>query len=122
MRIYDKIVESPFEPQSTSVIWLKPTGDGFSFYRHINGHWEALKIMDDKGTATPDDDTEIDTTDMPTKETVQEMIEEEVTEQIGTQVEEEVTRQMDTHDKQVGDVHYEESSDPGEYPDYSDII
>jgi hypothetical protein len=78
--------------------------------------------MDDKGTATPDDDTEIDTTDMPTKETVEEMVQEEVTEQIGTQVEEEVTRQMDIHDKQVGDVHYGESSDQSEYPDYSDII
>lgn len=103
--IYNKIVESPFEPQSTGVLWLRPIGDGFTFYRHKNGHWEALKIMDDKGTPTPGDDTEIDTTDLPTKETVEEMVQEEVTKQIGTQIEEEVERQMTTHDASVNDVH-----------------
>lgn len=122
MRIYDKIVESPFEPQSTTVIWLRPTKDGFAFYRYINGHWEALKIMDDKGSASPDDDTEIDLDDIPTMDTIDEKIQEEVTKQIGTQIEEEVARQMNIHDQQVGDVHYEPGSDPEEYPDYSDII
>jgi hypothetical protein len=122
MVIYDKIVESLHEPQTTSVLWLRPTGDGFSFYRYINGHWEALKIMDDKGSSSPDDDTEIDLNDIPTMDNIDEKIKEEVTEQIGTQVEDEVTRQMNIHDQNVGDVHYEPSGDSGEYPDYSDII
>ena len=78
--------------------------------------------MDDKGTASPDDDTEIDLDNIPTMETIDEKIQEEVTRQIGTQIEEEVARQMNIHDQSVSDVHYEHSSDPGEYPDYSDII
>ena len=110
MMIYDKIVEDLHEPQSTSVLWLRPTGDGFSFYRYRNGHWEALKIMDDKGSASPDDDTEVDVSDIPSMDHIEEIVKEEITEQITD------------HDVKVGDVHYAPSSDHGEYPDYSDII
>ena len=110
MVTYDKIVETPLEPQATNVLWLKPTGDGFSFYRYKNGHWEALKIMDDKGTASTDDDTEVDIADIPSMDHIEEIVQEEVTEQ------------MAVHDENVKDVHYEESDDPSEYPDYSDII
>ena len=56
MMIYDKIVESPYEPMSTNVLWLRPTDMGFSFYRYKNGKWEALKLMNDQGTSNPDDD------------------------------------------------------------------
>lgn len=56
MMIYDKIVESPYEPMSTNVLWLRPVDNGFSFYRHKNGKWEALKLMNDKGTPNPSDD------------------------------------------------------------------
>ena len=66
--------------------------------------------MDDKGTTSPDDDTEIDLNDIPTMDTIEEKIQEEVTDQ------------MAIHDEQVDDVHYTPSSDTGEYPDYSDII
>lgn len=56
MVIYDKIVEDKYEPQSTNVLWLKPVEDGFSFYRYKNGKWDALKLMNDKGTPSTDDD------------------------------------------------------------------
>ena len=59
MVIYDKIVEDKYEPQSTSVLWLRPVDDGFSFYRYKNGKWDALKLMDDKGTPSTDDDEPI---------------------------------------------------------------
>jgi hypothetical protein len=60
MIIYDKIVESPYEPQSTNVLWLRPTEEGFAFYRYKNGKWDALRIMNTKGTTTVDDDTPYD--------------------------------------------------------------
>ena len=107
MVTYDKIVEDPLEPRATNVLWLRPIGDGFSFYRYKNGHWEALKMVDDKGTASPDDDTEMDVPSM---------------DNIDDKIQKEVTEQMAVHDENVKDVHYEESTDTGEYPDYSDII
>lgn len=69
-----------------------------------------MKIMDDKGSVSPDDDTEIDLDDIPSMDKIEEVVQGEVTEQ------------MATHDTSVHDVHYEGSSDTGEYPDYSDII
>ena len=60
MVIYDKIVEDIHEPRNTSVLWLKPTDKGFAFYRYKNGRWEVLRIMNDKGTTTPDDDQPYD--------------------------------------------------------------
>ena len=58
--IYDKIVESPLEPLSTNVIWLRPTEKGFGFYRYKNGRWEVLRLMKDEGTSSPDDDEPYD--------------------------------------------------------------
>ena len=60
MMIYDKIVESVTEPQSTNVIWLRPTEDGFAFYRYKNGKWDALRIMNTKDSTTPEDDQPYD--------------------------------------------------------------
>lgn len=60
MMIYDKIVESVTEPQSTNVIWLRPTEGGFAFYRHKNGKWEVLRIMNTKESTTIDDDQPYD--------------------------------------------------------------
>lgn len=56
MVIYDKIVEDKYEPQSTNVLWLRPVEGGFSFYRYKDGKWDALKLMNDKGTPSTDDD------------------------------------------------------------------
>ena len=60
MMIYDKIVESVTEPQSTNVIWLRPTDGGFAFYRYKNGKWDVLRIMNTKGSTTPEDDEPYD--------------------------------------------------------------
>jgi hypothetical protein len=60
MTIYDKIVESIYEPRNTNVIWLRPVKGGFSFYRYQNGKWEILRLMNDHGTLNPIDDTPID--------------------------------------------------------------
>lgn len=60
MIIYDKIVESIYEPRNTNVIWLRPVEGGFSFYRYQNGKWEILRLMNDHGTPDPEDDTPID--------------------------------------------------------------
>ena len=65
--IYDKIVESFTEPLSTSVIWLRPTKDGFGFYRYKDGKWELLKVMNDEGTTNPDDDQPYDLNGMGAK-------------------------------------------------------
>lgn len=118
--IYDKIVESKTEPLAKNVLWLKPVDGGFAFYRHYNGRWVPLKLMDDKGTVNPEDDTPADISNIPA--IVTETVEQILPEAIGDSVEEEVKKQMGVHDVQVGDVHYEESQDGTEYPDYSDII
>jgi len=60
MMIYDKIVESVYEPQSTNVLWLRPTEKGFAFYRYKNGRWEVLRVMNDEGTSSPYDDQPYD--------------------------------------------------------------
>lgn len=60
MMIYDKIVESLYEPKATNVLWLKPVGSGFALYRYTNGKWEALRFMNDHGTPNTDDDTPYD--------------------------------------------------------------
>ena len=48
------------EPLSTNVLWLRPTINGFAFYRYKNGRWEVLRVMNDEGTASPDDDQPYD--------------------------------------------------------------
>ena len=58
-----------------------------------------MKIVNDLGTATTDDDTVADISN------------------IDQVVEDEVTRQMAGHDEAVGDTHNTESPDEGDYPD-----
>jgi len=60
MMIYDKIVESEHEPMTTNVLWLRPTENGFAFYRYKNGKWDILRPMKDMGTSSPDDDEPYD--------------------------------------------------------------
>ena len=58
--IYDKIVESIHEPMATNVLWLRPVEDGFAFYRFTNGRWQVMRVMNDKGSASPEDDEPYD--------------------------------------------------------------
>ncbi len=109
-KILSKIVISDLVPQNTDVLWLKPMGKGFVFYWWNNGKWNPMELVNTHGTPTTDDDTMIDAEDIPSIESLEGKIKEEVTEQ------------MQTHDVNVNDVHFEESQDGNDYPDYSDII
>lgn len=117
--ILDKIVFSAIQPASGNILWAKPVKDGFTLYINVNGRWQSMKMVDDKDTVSPDDDAEIDLDNIPTMDTIDEKIQEEVTEQIGTQVEDEVTRQMNIHDAEVGDTHNTSSGDSQDYPEVS---
>ena len=57
MRIYKTIV-SAVAPGQRDVLWAKPVEGGFTLYLQNNGMWQALKVMEDKGTASDADDTE----------------------------------------------------------------
>ena len=59
-KIFRTIVMTEFEPQNTDVMWLRPVGKGFAFYTYVNGVWELLKLMDDKGSTDPYDDEPYD--------------------------------------------------------------
>ena len=59
MKIIDKIAFSPTEPSLTNVLWAKPTKNGFVFYL-FDGTWKPMKVVDDKGTPSTDDDTPYD--------------------------------------------------------------
>ena len=110
MVIYDKIVEDIYEPRNTNVLWLKPVKDGFSFYRHKNDKWEPIKIVDDQGTSSTDDDTVVNLDDIPTMDNIEEKIQEEVTTQIAD------------HDENVRDTHNADSADSDEYPDVDNLF
>lgn len=56
MRVLDHIVFSPTEPSSREVLWAKPMGGGFAFYL-FDGTWKPMKVVDNKGTPSTDDDT-----------------------------------------------------------------
>lgn len=43
------------EPPRTNVLWARPTDGGFAFYI-FDGKWKPQKIMDDKSTASTEDD------------------------------------------------------------------
>lgn len=111
MRIYDKIVESPFAPQLTTVLWLRPVGDGFSFYRFTDGEWKALKIMDSMGTATPYDDEIADVSNIP------EIVKEVIPGVIGDSVEEEVRNQIEQIDFTQVNKNSTPSGDEDDYPE-----
>ena len=55
MRVIDDIVFSPTEPPQSDVIWAKPIGTGFALYL-FDGIWKPMKIVNDKGTPSTDDD------------------------------------------------------------------
>ena len=56
MRVIDKIMFSPTEPHYRDVIWAKPIEEGFSFYL-FDGRWKPMKVVNDQGTPSTDDDT-----------------------------------------------------------------
>jgi len=59
MQILDKIVVSKTEPPSTKCLWIRPVDGGVALY-HFDGFWKILRLMNDHGTMSPDDDTPID--------------------------------------------------------------
>ena len=59
MQVLDKIVFSETEPPSTGCLWIRPVPGGVALY-HFDGFWKILRIMNDHGTKSPDDDTPID--------------------------------------------------------------
>ena len=57
-KILKAIIISDTIPQNHDIMWLKPIGDnGFALYTWKNGNWEVMKLMDDHGTPSTDDDT-----------------------------------------------------------------
>ena len=109
-KILKTILISDSMPQSHDVLWLMPVGSGYAFYIWTNGSWEPISIVNTHGTPEVSDDTVIDVENIPSMDSLEEKIQEEV------------TTQMAEHDKSVNDVHFEDSEDQTEYPDYSDII
>ena len=105
IRIRDILV-TELQPEAQNVLWLKPVEGGFTLYMHRNGEWKPFRIINTMDTPTPDDDIVIDTDNIPTIDNLEEVIKEEV------------TTQVNEHDKNVKDVHYEESTDSREYPEY----
>ena len=104
MRVLKGIILSPTEPPSTDVLWIKPVQGGVAFYTH-EGFWDPLQIVNDMGTATPDDDVVIDAKNIPSMESLEQKIEGEVTKQVAV------------HDEKVGDVHQTSSGDSRDYPE-----
>ena len=97
--VISQILVTSYQPSQTNVVWAKPIEGGFTLYLFNNGRWQPVKIVNDLGTATTDDDTVADISN------------------IDQVVEDEVTRQMAGHDEAVGDTHNTESPDEGDYPD-----
>ena len=60
MILLDKVVISPTEPPWTSVLWLKPVEGGMGFYAWMDGKWQILRPMNDKGSSSPFDDVPYD--------------------------------------------------------------
>ena len=60
MIILDKTVISPTEPPWTSVLWVRPVDGGVGFYVFMDGRWQLLKVMNGKGTTSPEDDEPYD--------------------------------------------------------------
>ena len=104
MQVLKGIILSPTEPPSTDVLWIKPVQGGVALYIH-DGTWMSLQIINDMGTATPDDDVVIDVKNIPSMENLEQKIEGEV------------TKQMATHDEEVRDTHNEPTGDSHDYPD-----
>ena len=59
MRVIKGIILSKTEPPSTDVLWMRPVEGGIALYL-FDGLWKILRLMNDHGTMTTDDDTPID--------------------------------------------------------------
>ena len=105
MTKYLQTAVSDFEPQNPNILWLKPVKGGFVLYWNQNGCWEPMQVMNDKGTATTEDDTVIDLSNIPSLETLMQKIKEEV------------ANQLTEHDVSVNDTHHIDSGDDNDYPD-----
>ena len=93
-----------YEPKDLDVLWIKPVKGGIAFYL-FDGGWKAQQLMNDMGTATTEDDTVIDVKNIPSLETLE------------GKIQEEVTTQMAEHDASVDDTHHTDSLDGNDYPD-----
>lgn len=60
MVVLNRIVLSDTEPPWTSALWLKPTEGGIGFYVWLEGKWQILRPMNDRGTSNPYDDVPYD--------------------------------------------------------------
>lgn len=60
MIVLEKTVISSTEPPWTSVLWIKPVEGGVGLYVFINGKWQLLRVMNGKGSSSPDDDEPYD--------------------------------------------------------------
>ena len=95
--IIDRIVVQTSPPRQRNVLWAKIVGDGFTFYIFNNGYWQPMRLMNDEGTLTTDDDTVEDIS------------------KIGDTITEEVSKQIETLEE--GMVNSQDSTDGKEYPD-----
>lgn len=111
MEIYDKIVFSSTPPTNKGVLWGKPVKDGFAIYKPYGGIFRPLKLMDDAGTLSLDDDTVADISNIP------EIVKEAIPEVLGDTVAEVVKEQLTLHDDAVSDTHNAESPDASDYPE-----
>lgn len=62
--VIEKIVLSREQPQSTNVMWAKPSSEGVVFYLFNNGRWQTAQVVDNRGTSTTEDDTVINVAEM----------------------------------------------------------
>ena len=60
MIVLEKTVISSTEPPWTSVLWIKPVEGGVGLYVFMNGKWQLLRVMNGKGSSSPDDDEPYD--------------------------------------------------------------
>lgn len=60
MIVLEKTVISSTEPPWTSVLWVKPVEGGVGLYVFMNGKWQLLRVMNGKGSSSPDDDEPYD--------------------------------------------------------------
>lgn len=108
--VISKVILSAIAPTNSTVLWAKPLKNGFALYIMFNGTWQPLKMMDGSDTISTLDDEPIDVTNLPSIDSLQDKIQEEV------------AAQMATHDATVGDTHNEPSGDENDYPDVSPFI
>ena len=95
----DRILFSSTQPSRTDIAWAKPVKGGFALYLYYNGIWQPMKVMDNAGSITTDDDVISDVSN------------------ISEIVEQEVERQMEGYDEKVNDTHNAPSNNDEEYPD-----